>query len=204
MDKDDFHRLLNMIPIVRSTDYQDFMSEVKLKYKSYEDVLFKKVKDELMTAREHPAMAVGIGVTAGFLLLQGPRRFLLRHTLGRFQSEEAQFVRAEKNVKELYLSVDLVKKDSKKLLERAALAEREMRHGQAELMNAGSHIRQLAKSINQVEAKVTDVMDGLRQIPGREALQLRAEVASFASLLKQQKTSVNRRLGKLSDLGISV
>lgn len=47
---------------------------------------------------------------------------------------QAQFVRAEKHVKELNLSVDLMKNESRKLLERAALAEKDMRHGQSELM----------------------------------------------------------------------
>lgn len=47
---------------------------------------------------------------------------------------QAQFVRAEKNVKELNLSVDLMKKESKKLLERAALAEKDLNYGHTELM----------------------------------------------------------------------
>ncbi|KAK9274275.1 hypothetical protein L1049_019089 [Liquidambar formosana] len=46
---------------------------------------------------------------------------------------QAQFVRAEKNVKELNLSVDLIK-ESRKLLERAALAEKDMTRGHTEIM----------------------------------------------------------------------
>ncbi|KAK9122492.1 hypothetical protein Sjap_012094 [Stephania japonica] len=42
---------------------------------------------------------------------------------------QALFNRADRNVKDLGLSVDLMKKESKKLLERAALAEKEMKHG---------------------------------------------------------------------------
>lgn len=52
---------------------------------------------------------------------------------------QAQFVRAEKNVKELNLSVDLMKKESKKLLERALLAEKDMKYGQTDLMYPPSH-----------------------------------------------------------------
>ncbi|KAH9679869.1 hypothetical protein KPL71_026312 [Citrus sinensis] len=63
----------------------------------------------------------------------GPRRFLFRHTFGRLRSEEAMFVRAEKNVNELNLSGELMKKESKKLLERAALAEKDMIRGETEL-----------------------------------------------------------------------
>lgn len=42
-------------------------------------------------------------------------------------------MRAEKNVKELSLSVDLMKKESKKLLERSVLAERDMKRGHSDL-----------------------------------------------------------------------
>ena len=47
---------------------------------------------------------------------------------------QAQFVRAENNVKELSLSVDLMKNESRKLLERAGLAERDMKYGHSELL----------------------------------------------------------------------
>lgn len=46
---------------------------------------------------------------------------------------QAQFVRAEKNVKDLNLSVDLMKKESRKLLERTALAETDMKRGLTDL-----------------------------------------------------------------------
>ncbi|GMH11542.1 hypothetical protein Nepgr_013383 [Nepenthes gracilis] len=183
---------------------QDLMADVKVKFIKYEDVFFRKAKDQLLSAREQPDKVVGFAVAAGFLLMRGPRRFLVRHTLGRLLSEEAQFVRAEKTVREFNLSVDLIKKESKKLLERAALAEKEMRHGQAELMNSGNHIRHLANSIYRVEDQAADLLNGLRKIPGREALHLRAEAASLASLLEQRRTSLNRRMITLSDLKIPV
>ncbi|XP_010276434.1 PREDICTED: uncharacterized protein LOC104611177 [Nelumbo nucifera] len=183
---------------------QTFTAQLKSQYKTYEDAVFKKVKDELMSAQEHPAVAGGIAVTAGLLLMRGPRRFLFRHTLGRLQSEEAQFLRAEKNVKELTLSVDLMKNESKKLLERATLAEKDMKRGYDQLMNAGADIQRLAKSVYKIEAQAADLMDGLREIPGREALKLRAEVASMASLVKQQRSSLDKRIMKMSELGVAV
>lgn len=183
---------------------QDFIPHMKSQYRTYEDAFFKKVKDELMSAREHPAVAVGVAVTAGLILMRGPRRFVFRHTLGRLQSEEAQFVKAENNVKELNLSVDIMKRESKKLLERAALADKDMKRGNAELMNAGNQIQRLAKSVHKVEAQAADVMDGLREIPGREALKLRAEVASMVSQLKQQRVALDKKIMKISELGIPV
>ncbi|PIA24652.1 hypothetical protein AQUCO_193900001v1 [Aquilegia coerulea] len=87
-----------------------------------------------MSAREHPAIAGGVAVATGLLLMRGTRRFLFRHTLGRLQSEEALYNKAERNVKKLNLSVDLMKKESKKLLERAAFAKTDMKRGHTEVM----------------------------------------------------------------------
>ncbi|XP_043693463.1 RGS1-HXK1-interacting protein 1 [Telopea speciosissima] len=185
-------------------ELQDFIPQLKSHYKAYEDAFFKKIKDELMSTREHPAVAGGVAVMAGLLLMRGPRRFLFHHTFGRLRSEEALFVKAENNVKELSLSVDITKNESKKLLERAALAEKDMKQGISELMNVGSEIQGLAKSVYKVETQAADLMDGLREIPGREALKLRAEVASMASLAKQQRSALNKRIMKISELGIRV
>ncbi|XP_058079321.1 RGS1-HXK1-interacting protein 1 [Magnolia sinica] len=184
--------------------FQDFIPQAKSQYKTYEDIFFKKLKGELMSAREHPIAAGGVAVATGLLLMRGPRRFLFRHTLGRLQSEEAQFIKAEKNIKELGLSVDLMKNESKKLLQRAAFAEEEMKKGYTKLNDAGNEIQRLAKTIYKIESEAADLMDGLRAIPGREAIKLRAEVASMASIAKKQRTALDKRILKISELGISV
>ncbi|KAK2982006.1 hypothetical protein RJ640_013216 [Escallonia rubra] len=145
----------------RIRTFQDFIPHLKTQYRTYENAFFKKVKDELVTAGEHPALAGGIAVTAGLLLMRGPRRFLFRHTLGRLQNEEAQFVRAEKNVKQLNLSVDVMKNESRKLLERAALAEKDMKRGHTELINAGNQIQSLAKSVYRAEAEAVGCFHGV-------------------------------------------
>ncbi|EOA17246.1 hypothetical protein CARUB_v10005520mg [Capsella rubella] len=183
---------------------QDFIPHALTQYKTYENAFFSKVTEELIYAKEHPAAAVGIGVAAGLVLMRGPRRFLFRQTLGRFQSEEAQFLRAEKHVQELNMSVDLMKKESKKLLERTALAEKDMKRGLSELMNSGNDVHRLAKSVHKVECQAADLMDGLRQIPGREAIKLRAEVASMTSLLRQKRIALNKRIMSMSELGVPV
>ncbi|PSR90283.1 Meiotic coiled-coil protein [Actinidia chinensis var. chinensis] len=183
---------------------QDFIPQIKSQYITFEDAFFNRVKGELMDAREHPLVAGGVAVTVSLLLMRRSRRFLFRHTFGKLQSEEAKFVKAEKNVNELNLSVDLMKNESRKLLERTALAEKDMKNGRSELMNAGSQIQHLAKSVYKVEAQASDLMDGLREIPGREALRLRAEATSMASHLRQQRIAMNKRIMKISELGIPV
>ncbi|KAL0659810.1 hypothetical protein Bca4012_080395 [Brassica carinata] len=211
---------------------QDLIPHALTQYKTYENAFFSKVTEELINAKEHPAAAAGIGLAAGLVLMRGittssliyflnlfcvnlvflwfyllhagPRRFLFRRTLGRFQSEEAQFLRAEKHVQELNMSVDLMKKESSKLLERSALAEKDMKRGLSELMNSGNNIHRLAKSVHKVECEAAGLMDGLRQIPGREAIKLRAEVASMTSLLRQKRIALNKRIMGMSELGVPV
>ncbi|KAI4381301.1 hypothetical protein MLD38_007383 [Melastoma candidum] len=182
---------------------QEFLVDAKSQYRVYEDAFVQKVKDELQIARESPGTALGVSAAAALLILRGPRRFLIRHTFGRLRNEEAQFTKAEKNVKDLIVSVDLLKMESKKLLERAALAEKDMKQGLTELMDAGSRIHRLTKSANKVESQAVDLMDDLREIPGREALKLRAEVASMASNLKQQRAAMEKRIVKISELGVA-
>ncbi|KAJ0263243.1 RGS1-HXK1-interacting protein 1 [Hirschfeldia incana] len=183
---------------------QDFIPHGLNHYKTYENAFFSKVTEGLINAKEHPAASAGIGLAAGLVLLRGPRRFLFRRTLGRFQSEEAQFLRAEKHVQELNMSVDLMKKESSKLLERSALAEKDMKRGLSELMDSGNNIHRHAKSVHKVESQAADLMDGLRQIPGREAIKLRAEVASMTSLLRQKRIALNKRIMGMSELGVPV
>ncbi|XP_028759752.1 RGS1-HXK1-interacting protein 1 isoform X2 [Neltuma alba] len=180
---------------------QDIFPEVISQYRTYEDAFINKVKEGLMVAREQPTIVIGFALAAT-LVMRAPRRFLFRHTLGRLQSEE--YASAEKNVRDLNLSVDLMRKESKKLLERTALAEKDMRYGHNELVSSGAQIQHLAKSIYKVEAKAADLTDGLRHIPSREALALRAEVASLASILKRQRLVLHRRTMKISELGVPV
>ncbi|KAK7400700.1 hypothetical protein VNO78_11973 [Psophocarpus tetragonolobus] len=184
--------------------FQNFLPEAVSQYRKYEDVFFNQIKDGLMTAKDNPALSAGLAISAALLAMRGPRRFLFRHTLGRFQSEEARYARTEKNVKDLNLSVDLLKKESVKLLQRTALAEKEMKYGHTELVGAGTQFQQLAKSAYKVENRATDLLDKLRYIPSREALALRAEVASMVSNLKRQRSALNKRIVKINELGVPV
>ncbi|KAK1316548.1 hypothetical protein QJS10_CPA05g00614 [Acorus calamus] len=141
---------------------------------------------------------------SGLILLRGPRRFLYRQTVGRFQSEQAMFDRAEKKVSELGQSVAVAKKEDAKLLERASFAEQDMQNGFQRLIKSGSEIRKLANSVYKIERQAEDLMAGLRQVPGREAIKLRSEVASMADTAKQQRITLQKRILKISELGVSV
>ncbi|XP_027917375.1 RGS1-HXK1-interacting protein 1 [Vigna unguiculata] len=184
--------------------FQNSLPEAASQYRKYEDAFFNKVKDGLMIAKENPGLTAGVAISTALLVMRAPRRFLFRHTFGRLQSEEARFARTEKSVKDLNLSVDLLKKESVKLLQRTALAEKEMKYGHTELQSAGNQFQQLAKSAYKVETRASDLLDKLRYIPSREALALRAEVASMASNLKRQRSVLNKRIVKINELGIPV
>ncbi|KAI3523546.1 hypothetical protein L1887_01746 [Cichorium endivia] len=183
---------------------QDHVVQYTAQYRSYEDLVFNKIKDQITIAREHSTLSTGIAITAALLLLRGPRRFLFRRTLGRFQTEEAQITKAANNVKHLTVSVRLMKNESEKLLERAVLAENEMTYGYGELKNAGGQIKSLAKSVQKAESQAKDLVDDLREIPGRDALRLRGEVANMASSLKDKRLAMNKRIMRISELGIRV
>ena len=65
-------------------------------YQATEQQALKLMKQGVRFVRkEHPEASMATGVAAFFVLLPGPRRFLLRHTIGRFRSEEAMFKSAE-------------------------------------------------------------------------------------------------------------
>ncbi|CAL0331257.1 unnamed protein product [Lupinus luteus] len=184
--------------------FQNHIAEAVSQYRTYEDAFLSKVKDGLVVARENQALGAGLAISAALIAMRAPRRFLFRHTFGRFQSEEARYVSAEKSVKDLNQSLELMKNESKKLLERTTLAEKDMKYGYNELMSTGTKCKQLTKSLYKVEARAADLMDRLREVPTRESLALRADVASMVSNLKRQRSALEKRRRKISELGLAV
>ncbi|KAG0477529.1 hypothetical protein HPP92_014370 [Vanilla planifolia] len=183
---------------------QDIKAEVKSGYKCYEDAFVQKVKDGIMIVRDHSSEAFGITIVSSLLLMRGPRKILWRQTLGRLQSEEAKLAKIDTGLKVVGGSVDKLKKDSKNMLLRASFGEEELQRGRTKIRDAGKEIRRLIKSVYKIESRATDVMDELRVIPGRNALKLRAEVASMMSDLKQQRYELNKKILRISELGVRV
>ncbi|XP_057857247.2 RGS1-HXK1-interacting protein 1 isoform X1 [Cryptomeria japonica] len=182
----------------------DHVPKIRNQYIVYEDAFFRKLKEGLFIARENPTTTFSVAAGLGLLLMRSPRRFLFRHTIGRFQSEESLLANAENKVKDLRQSVELLKNESKKLQERATLAEEELKRGQTKLKHAGNQIQSLVRSVYKTETQASRLMDNLREIPGREALKLRAEVASMASDAKSQRSSLVKQVSKITNHGISV
>ncbi|XP_072976622.1 RGS1-HXK1-interacting protein 1 isoform X1 [Typha angustifolia] len=185
-------KLQNLVPTVRS------------QYRVYEDAVVEKVKDKILLACEHPVEACGFAVGAGIILMRGPRRFLLRHTLGRFKTEKQLLSEAESSLKEFTDSVEMLKKHGKNARVRAGFAEEHLQRGLTNMRSSGLEIQRLVNSIYKVESTSADLMHQLRTIPGRKSLELRAEVASMASELKDQRRKLEKKLVGLSELGIRV
>lgn len=183
---------------------QAIVPEMASHYKFYEDAFVKKVKDELVIVLENPALAGGVALVSGLVLLRGPRKFLFRNTVGRFQSEESRIVKTESILKELGQSLDKLKKDSKNTILRASFGEEELLRGRTKIRNAGSEIQRLSRTIYKTESEAAGLMDALREMPGRNALKLRAEVASLAADLKEQRRVLDKRIMKIAELGIRV
>ncbi|KAJ3682967.1 hypothetical protein LUZ60_013194 [Juncus effusus] len=173
-------------------------------YKAYEDTFVKTVKDKLLVVSEYPVEACGIAAITGLVLMRGPRRFLIRNTLGRFKSEKDLLNEAELSMKELEKSVENLKKNNNNILTKTKFGEEDLSRGSSNMKSSGRQIQSLVNSIRKSESSAADLMHRLRSMPGRESIELRAEVASMVSDLKNQRRELEQRIFKISELGIRV
>nr|KAJ0223997.1 hypothetical protein LSAT_V11C200087800 [Lactuca sativa] len=51
--------------------FQDHVVQYTAQYRSYEDLVFSKIKDQLTIIREHPTLSAGIAITTALLLMRG-------------------------------------------------------------------------------------------------------------------------------------
>eukprot|EP00897_Mesotaenium_endlicherianum_P008529 jgi/Mesen1/7704/ME000405S06997 len=171
--------------------------------KAYEKALFAYLKVGVYYAAEYPVYTAA-GLTALSLVgFKGPRKFMYRNTFGRFVSEDAMVANAERQVKDLRANVDIHKNETQKLQERVALAEEEFKRGSTKLRYAGAELRRLWKRVADTEQQATGLKDYLRDLPARDSVRMRAEVANLGYETKQQKHELGKRITSISRLGIS-
>ncbi|KAL6645662.1 hypothetical protein ACP70R_017270 [Stipagrostis hirtigluma subsp. patula] len=187
---------------------QSFAPGLWSQYRAYEDSVVENAKgtiaDAVVLVREHQAEAIGCATVAGFILFRGPRRFLYRNTLGRFKTEKDLLNDAEQSMMEYKKSIEGLKKDSKYTLDKIAIGESDLQRGRTDLRSTGKQIQVLIGSIYKAESTAAGLMDRLRTIPTRKSLELRAEVASMASDLKNQRYVLEERIKKISEYGVRV
>lgn len=187
---------------------QSFAPGLWPQYKAYEDVLVERAKvtisDALVLASEHQAEAIGCATVAGFILFRGPRRFLYRNTLGRFKTEKDLLNDVEQSMIEYKTSIESLRKDSKYTLDKVVIGESDLQRGRTDLRSTGKQIQSVIRSIYKAESTAAGLMDQLRIIPTRQSLELRAEVASMASDLKNRRHVLEERVNRISEYGVRV
>ncbi|WOL04857.1 hypothetical protein Cni_G13579 [Canna indica] len=97
-----------------------------------------------------------------------------------------------------------IPKVNKNMLTKISFGEDDLKRGSTKVRAAGHEIQRLSKYIYKIESQVADLMEDLRAMPGRTALELRAEVASMTSDLKKKRLQRNEMVTKISELGIRV
>ncbi|KAG9452292.1 hypothetical protein H6P81_005196 [Aristolochia fimbriata] len=182
----------------------DYLDNAKTEIGAYEDALFSKIKDGLVVASYHPAIAIGAAAGFGIIAFKGPRRFLYYSTRRILTNEETLISKAESEVKELRQSLLQMKNDGKLLEERAVKAEEEMKHGRDKLRKAGHQIQSLIRSVYKIERQASGLKDILGELPRREASQFRSQVSSLASEAKKERIALGKEVSKISNYGLSV
>ncbi|VAH90503.1 RGS1-HXK1-interacting protein 1 isoform X2 [Triticum aestivum] len=187
---------------------QSFAPGLWSQYKAYEDVFVERAKvtisDALVLASKHQAEAIGCATVAGFILFRGPRRFLYRNTLGRFKTEKDLLNDVEQSMIEYKTSIESLRKDSKYTLDKVVIGESDLQRGRTDLRSTGKQIQSVIRSIYKAESTAAGLMDQLRIIPTRQSLELRAEVASMASGLKNRRHVLEERVNRISEYGVRV
>ncbi|VAH90502.1 RGS1-HXK1-interacting protein 1 isoform X1 [Triticum aestivum] len=136
--------------------------------------------------------------------VNGPRRFLYRNTLGRFKTEKDLLNDVEQSMIEYKTSIESLRKDSKYTLDKVVIGESDLQRGRTDLRSTGKQIQSVIRSIYKAESTAAGLMDQLRIIPTRQSLELRAEVASMASGLKNRRHVLEERVNRISEYGVRV
>ncbi|KAG6516410.1 hypothetical protein ZIOFF_026869 [Zingiber officinale] len=96
---------------------------------------------------------------------------------------EKRLTEAELHLRDINESISKLKKQSKNILTKISFGEEDLQRGSTKIRPkllcraAGHEIQRLSKYIYKVESQATDLMEDLRAVPGRKALELRAEAS---------------------------
>ncbi|CAI5522132.1 unnamed protein product [Closterium sp. Naga37s-1] len=198
-------------------------------YTQYEDVFFHHLKMGVYLASEHRVASSAALLSALAFILPGPRKMLYRATFGRFQtpevlveSAELKLERfeavsggewrltqvlvesAERKLEGLKQSVEVFKNDTKKLQERAQMAESEFLSGRDKLKAAGAEMQRLAGTVRAAEKKSLGLRELLKDLPARDSVRLRTELAMATREAQRQLHAINKTTVHVARLGIPI
>ncbi|BDA47911.1 RGS1-HXK1-interacting protein 1 [Coccomyxa sp. Obi] len=171
-------------------------------YKHLEEQVFDKLRGGVHTAAEHQTATITALTGLALLILPGPRRFLYRHTFGRLQSEEAVFRSAQVKQQSITEALHSDAAEAQKLLQRQAAAEAQYDQGLQKLQATARQLRSLSSKVKATESAAERLVKTLRELPSKEALALRSEMATKAAAAKQQRAALERQLWAITKRGI--
>ncbi|KAJ4753765.1 alanine-tRNA ligase [Rhynchospora pubera] len=157
----------------------ELIPSVRSQCDAYVDQFVNTVKDKIKLVQEHPVEATAVATVSGLVLLRAPRRFLIRNTLGRFKTEKDLLNEAESRMKQLQKSLEDLRKVNSGVLKKTEFGEEDILRGSSNMRSSGKQIQSLVSSIYKAESSAADLMHRLRSLPGRESIELRAEVGVF-------------------------
>lgn len=181
---------------------QALTSAVEVEAKNAESVAISYIKEGLRVAADNQVASAAVGTAVAIVVVPGLRRFVIRQMVGKFRSEEGRFRAAELQAAELNQTLEQQAADLRKLEERLVLAQEEYERGRSKLTATGQRLLGLSRQLRGSHASVKGLISELRQLPSRQALQLRSEVASKAADISKQRTVVERHISKLLKQGL--
>ncbi|GAQ81224.1 hypothetical protein KFL_000740240 [Klebsormidium nitens] len=173
-------------------------------YKQYENLVFDHLQKGVYWSFSHPFAAGASSLLLLSVVAKGPRRFLVRNTVGRFWNEEALLSSAERRVEALRQDVGLLKQEREKLDERVNLGLVEFQSGYQKLRDAGARVSSLSRTVMKTENRAAGLKDDLRELPARQAIKLRADVATLEAEAHAYRKALEKRLASLARLQVPI
>eukprot|EP00884_Botryococcus_braunii_P022220 jgi/Botrbrau1/8682/Bobra.0087s0035.1 len=166
-----------------------------------EEQIFGKVKEGVDYAMDNKALTYTVLGVAAFVILPGPRRFLFRNTIGRFRSEEAMYKSAEVRAKALAQAVEEQNAEAGKLDLRLAAAIEQWETGRSKVRATARQLQSLQKQARSTEKSGQSLIGLLRELPSKQALALRSEVAKEVAAARAQRSALDKQLWSLTKKG---
>ncbi|GAB4819078.1 hypothetical protein N2152v2_006124 [Parachlorella kessleri] len=181
---------------------QDVYGVGKAHLEQTEEVTISKLREGVNFIVEHQNESLAAAAVLAAVVLPGPRRFLLRNTIGRLRSEEAIYKSSELRATSLADKLEGQHKELQKLQERLALAQEEYQRGLSKLRQTASELQRLSGRVHSSEKTARALLGDLRQLPSKAALQLRADVAQAASVANSQRSEIEKMVIRLAKQGV--
>ncbi|CAG9462841.1 unnamed protein product [Pedinophyceae sp. YPF-701] len=160
-----------------------------------EEAFFSTVKEKLLeVTAQYPTEAAVAGGMALALALPRPRHWLYKATFRRLMSQEALVQSCRARHESLAKNIELEGLEVDKLTERMKIALDEYQRGYAKVSAATSQLQSLAGRISSKDARARKLARDLRELPGPDALGLRAEVAQELAKARALQAQVQRAL----------